>query len=115
MILKIKNESNSIDAKLMVVCLSHPIQIDSAKLNEELSKYPELKSMKWDLEKPDRLLEEIANKNNITYLGLCPFFQDYHKETGKELHYRYDGHWNSEGHKLATELIYQKIVDDSLI
>jgi len=56
-------------------------------------------------------------KNKIDYLLLRPEFEKYSRETGKRLHfpYKYENHWNTEGHALAVQLIYNKLKDDKLI
>lgn len=48
-------------------------------------------------------------KNKIPVLDLTPQFQKNKKETDRDLYFRTDDHWNAEGHRLASEVIYQYI------
>ena len=77
-----------------------------------------MRSLKYDLRKPERILSHFFDANKIDYLLLRPEFQKYSKETGKDLHfhYRYDHlHWNTEGHALTAELIYEHLKDNKLV
>jgi len=48
---------------------------------------------------------------------LRPEFEKYSRETGKRLHfpYKYENHWNTEGHALAAQLIYDKLTENKLV
>lgn len=71
----------------------------------------------WIYKKPEHILSKFLDVNGIDYLLLRPEFEKYTKETGKDLHfhYKYEHHWNSDGHALAAQLIYRKLKDDRLI
>ncbi len=56
----------------------------------------------------DSFLEEACMENNIPYLNLLPSFESSAKQ-GEQLYFNIDGHWNSNGHRLAAELIYDKL------
>jgi hypothetical protein len=67
--------------------------------------------IKFDLKKPEHILSNFFETNNIDYLLLHPEFERYSKETGKRLHfpYKYEDHWDAKGHAIAAELIYEKL------
>ena len=54
------------------------------------------------------LLADFAEQNNILYLDLSSTFQE-EADTGAELYYAFDTHWNQNGHDLAAETIYEYI------
>jgi hypothetical protein len=60
-----------------------------------------------DFKKPEHILSNFLEANKIDYLLLRPEFEKYTMETGKRLHYqyRYEPHWNYQGHALTAELI----------
>lgn len=57
-------------------------------------------------------LKPVLNDNDIPFLNLTPAF------LGKErdfYRFPHDGHWNSVGHKIASEAIYQFLVDNNFV
>ncbi|ODS30042.1 MAG: hypothetical protein SCARUB_04858 [Candidatus Scalindua rubra] len=77
--------------------------------------YPKMKELQWDLNKPRQNLINILEQGKIQYLDLLPYFMEYANETGKYLHYRYDGHWNIEGHHLAGKTIYKWLMSQNMV
>lgn len=59
-------------------------------------------------------LSEFCNENGIYFLNLQPEFE---KQTlkGKQLLIPIDLHWNEDGHRLAAELIYNKLIEEELV
>lgn len=76
-----------------------------------------IRTIKFDLEKPERILSEFLKEHRIDYLQLLPEFKKYTNDTSERLYfpYTYDNHWNASGHALAAELIYDKLKNDNLI
>ncbi|MEO7539120.1 MAG: SGNH/GDSL hydrolase family protein [Pyrinomonadaceae bacterium] len=66
-----------------------------------------------DLFYPDRRLEALASRQGMDFLDLAQPMQSYADTTGTFLHGFDDqlgsGHWNEAGHKLAGELISQRL------
>ena len=60
--------------------------------------------------KPQKMLIDYMEKKNIAYLDLLPVFEERCGKTGQNKGYfRYDGHWNELGHRIAAEEIYEFI------
>jgi len=70
-------------------------------------------SKNWDSEINGALVD-FGKENNITVLDLLPEFRE-HAQSDEQLYFKIDGHWNANGHKLAAELIYDKLVEEELI
>lgn len=68
----------------------------------------------FNISKPNDILVDFGKENNIPALDLLPEFRK-HAENGEQLHFYKDGHWNANGHKLAAELIYDKLIEEQLI
>lgn len=62
----------------------------------------------------ESFLGEACKRNKIAYLNLLPGFKRSAAQ-GKQLYFNIDGHWNSDGHKLAAELIYEKFREFEII
>lgn len=67
----------------------------------------------WDSEINEALVD-FGKENNITILDLLPEFRE-HAKNGKQLYFEIDRHWNAAGHKLAAELIHDKLIEEKLI
>jgi len=114
LIIAIDEESKSNDAGFLLVKIVNRVQLNPSEFEEGLKKYSDTEGFNWDLEKPEKILRNFTKENSILYLELLPGFKEkYTKPT--DFHYTYDAHWNKQGHALAAELIYEKLVAEDLI
>ena len=67
----------------------------------------------WDSEINGALVD-FCKESNIPVLDLLPEFRK-HAQNGEQLYFKIDRHWNANGHKLAAELIYDKLIEEQLI
>ena len=67
------------------------------------------KELDWDFNKPNRLVEELSNKNAVKFLSMKSTFDLYMKNTGKDVVFSYDGHLNEVGHELVAEALYSEV------
>lgn len=63
-----------------------------------------------------RYLKNLSSKNRIPFIDLLPYVREKHKE-GIFIHKpeTYDHHWTPAGHRLAAEVILQKIKASSIL
>lgn len=59
-------------------------------------------------------LIDFGKESNIPVLDLLPEFRE-HAKNSEQLYFKIDRHWNANGHKLAAELIYDKLIEEQLI
>jgi len=59
-------------------------------------------------------LSKFCSENEIYFLNLQPEFEKQSLK-GKQLIIPKDGHWNEDGHRLAAELIYKKLIEEELV
>lgn len=85
-------------------------------IQDKILENPQTKAL-LDIRKPERILSNFLEANNIDYLLLRPEFEKYTTGTGKRLHfpYKYENHWNANGHVFTAELIYKKLKEDKLV
>jgi hypothetical protein len=102
-------------SRLVVVIWPVREQLYPDLWQETLRAYPQMQTISWDRQKPDRLLMNFLDGQNIPYLYMFPAFQEYIRNGDRRLYFQYDGHPNSEGHQLASRLIYRYLVDHSFI
>lgn len=58
---------------------------------------------------PGARLKEFSNNIGFEYLDLLPDFMRA-DGAGQEIYFRYDGHWNSDGHALAARSVAKEIL-----
>jgi len=88
-------------SKFILVSLTEHWRVDKNALRD-YSWYNQL-----DLDKPEKMLSEIAKDLKITYFPLLPYLRmKFEKEKLREV-FECDGHWNEIGHKWAAEALLQ--------
>jgi hypothetical protein len=97
-ILQLRDEVVEHDARLLVVVVTTGEELYSA--------WRHMIPEDWDLDKPNRILGQFLQQNGIPHVALLPHFRKDYQESGSYLHFRVDGHWMAEGHRLAAAVIY---------
>jgi hypothetical protein len=97
-------------AAYALVSATSPWSVRGAEgLEQLMSVYPAMRDREWDLEEPERRMARFCAEQGIPFLALLPTFRRETVERGRQLHWRYDGHWNAEGNDLAGQLIAEFI------
>jgi lysophospholipase L1-like esterase len=84
-------------------------------LNEMKSMSPETKNLNWNLNKTEKKLREFCKLKSIDFVSLLYPFRKEFDETGKRLHFYYDMHLNTNGHRVAAEILYDYLLKKKLI
>lgn len=107
-----KELSEANGSRFLLVCITDIAQFfDQAFLKRYLPK-------SYDLERPDKILEDFSRREHISYLSLLkPFreYQQHHKLKPEDLHIKGDHHWTPLAHRLAAAMVKEKIEQDQLI
>ena len=110
LILETKKITEESGAKYIFVTLANNEQVSSRVQEEIFKKYPKMKNASPDFEKPDKILKNYCQEQNIDCFFMLPYFRDYIKNNPNEAtHFFYDGHWNQTGTNLAALFLYQII------
>ena len=106
LILQTKAAVNAIEARYVVVAASTPHGVWGAEegLQRLMVEYAGMKELEWDLDQPDRRMEQLCQENDIPFLALEPLFR-LETAKGPRLHFPVNGHWNPEGNDLAGRLM----------
>jgi lysophospholipase L1-like esterase len=91
----------------MVFGVPDQLQIDERIRKELFVTYPGMSKQEWDWEKPNKLLQQFCNAQHIPYVDLTPQFKAQMLQSSTPLYYRYDGHWNRNGHRLTADCLYE--------
>ncbi|MDJ0600569.1 MAG: SGNH/GDSL hydrolase family protein [Crocosphaera sp.] len=107
----IQQETQSINSELLVVTLSNPAQVyPDADYREQYFNQAGVNEPFY----PDQRIANLAKQQGFEVLTLAPLFQSYADNHNIFLHgfentIMGSGHWNESGHKLAGEIISEKI------
>lgn len=104
------NQKIGVDKTRFLVVL---IPADFQLYQDLVPKYQKYMDIPSDLNKesdpyPQKLLKQRLTQENISYLDLFSIF----KSDRRRLYYDQDGHWNSQGHAVAAEAIYNWILNN---
>ncbi|WP_339390549.1 SGNH/GDSL hydrolase family protein [Crocosphaera watsonii] len=107
----IQLETQSMNSDLLVVTLSNPAQVyPDAVYREQYFKQAEVKDTFY----PEERITDLGKQQGFEVLSLAPLFQSHADKNQVFLH-GFDntimgsGHWNKSGHKLAGEMISEKV------
>ncbi len=109
---EIQNVSQKHKAKFAMVIVARTYQLHESILHETLAKY-NIKKSEFIVNNANKILVEFAEKRNIPILDLYSIFKKQ-IDAGKVLHFRKDGHWNSDGHALAAWGINNFLIKNDL-
>ena len=101
------------NAKTLIVLIPSKLQIHD-EFWEKIKRQYTLNDQNYKLSKPNDILVQFGSDNDISVLDMLPTFRE-HAKNGERLYFYKDGHWNEKGHKLAAELIYDKLIEEQLI
>ncbi|MEW5693011.1 MAG: hypothetical protein AB1765_06920, partial [Candidatus Hydrogenedentota bacterium] len=72
---------------------------------------PYLQTAHLDLDKPINILKPFLTENNINFINL----KDYFKKTDRTLYFKYDAHFNEQGHEFVAHIISYYLKNLSII
>ncbi|PYS73685.1 MAG: G-D-S-L family lipolytic protein [Acidobacteria bacterium] len=113
---EIRNDVNQKGAKFLLVTLSNAIQV----YPDPVVRQRFLQQISGDtIFYPNLRLRALADREQIDFLDLAQPMQAYADQNRVFLHgFGSDlgnGHWNADGHRLAAELIAQKLCSDGAV
>lgn len=112
LILASRSEALAAGAKYVLVVLTNNEQIQQNVWQEALTTYPEMQSERFDLEKPDKLLAEFCDQEELECYFMLPYFKSYVADhPGEITHNHFEGHWNQTGTDLAAKFLIEKLKD----
>ena len=114
LILELKKEVETNDAKLLVVLIPKAEQVHEESWFETLKQFSAMRTVKWNLEKPNLYLKDFFEQNKIDALDLLPEMRASAKAK-KRLFYIGRGHWNSEGHLFTARLLYDYLINNKYL
>ena len=108
---ELQREVKTAGATLAIVSTTAPEQVYPDRWQRELEQNSAMQRYEWDTKQPNRVLRQIADRLEIPALDLLPIFQNHAQSSQPPLHLSHDGHWTSDGERLAGELSLQLPLD----
>jgi len=94
-----------IGVEFVVIIAPTIVQINETQYWEEIKELYDINDKIYDLYLPNKELKRMCESNGISIFDLTPALKLY-AESGNELYYRINQHWNSLGHNIvATEIV----------
>ncbi len=117
LIKELATELNRSKMRLLVVVIPNEWEFRPDRWEQVLNENPQMRAFRFDMRKPERILEEFLHENRINYLMLRPALEQRTKKTGGDLHFHRpgDNHWTAEGHAIAASEIFEKLVRDGIM
>ncbi len=97
-------------ARVAVVSMPAHYQVNDGRWQRTLLKYPAMKGLRWDLARPDSVLQPYLEAHGILYLYLAPELRRQWLAKGRPLYGRVDTHMNAEGYLLVAQLTHDWLV-----
>ncbi len=89
------------------VLIDNPFSYDNARQKAVYRILPRFEG-RLDFTLPRDRLKELFRNQGTRFVDLNPVFEEaFHN--GKRMHFRWDGHWNKEGHRLAAAAIEEAL------
>ncbi len=113
LLVEMRREVESKNAKFLVVTLSNGIQVfpEEAPRRAFLEKIGAI-----DIFYPDKRIKSLGEREKFTVYSLAPELQIFAEQNKVFLHgfgeNAGNGHWNVEGHRVAGELVSQKLCEE---
>ena len=105
--------ATSVGARYAVVCAStpHGVLEPGEAVRRLVKTYPDMGDHQWNVDKPDRRVDQMCKARGIPTLLLQPLFRNETVKNGRRLHWKFDGHWNREGNDFAAQEIARFILE----
>jgi hypothetical protein len=108
---QLRDEVEAQDAKLVVVLIPSIAQVDENMWELARDTYLPM-GAEADPDKPDTILLNFLEEEGFSYLHLLPHFREQPAQLRESLYLYHDGHWDVEGHRLTSQLIYDYLTHE---
>ena len=104
----LKSDVEARGASLVLVAAPSDLQVRTDDW-ERLLRSKRFQARDFDLEKPNRLLAEIADRLGLPLIDLLPEFRRAEPESHSGLFFRQNRHWTADGHTVAAQVIHAEL------
>ncbi|MGR3173255.1 MAG: SGNH/GDSL hydrolase family protein [Candidatus Scalindua sp.] len=109
LILRMREIVQNNGSKFMVVIIPYGLEVHQDWWHDYLAGL-RFKDLEYDINKSNKILCRFLVDYEIEYIDLKPHLIKYSKKSKKPLYFRADGHFNPNGHKVVSKVIYNWLV-----
>ena len=95
--------------KLVIVIIPLNYQVDNNQ-KQDFIKNNFNENEKYEMQLPQAVIKEWANKNNVTAIDLQPELAKI--DNNDDLYWKLNGHFNANGNEAAAEIIYSELINN---
>ena len=111
---EMRRQAETVGARTAVFLIPLSVQVDEDMLRQWLADH-ELERSSIALEKPQATMERVGRLTRVDVIDLLGAFREWHRREGKSLHLVGEGHWNVDGHRLATAVVAEELTKRGLL
>lgn len=111
---ELEEKAKSSGASLFILGIPGPMEFRHSVFASLTAHSPSLRTIRWDLDRPERELRKYCTGRKIPFFSLRPFFVDLGQDVVK-LYYPSHVHWNPRGHRLVAEQAARQLVKAGLL
>lgn len=116
LLLRLKDSAKKAGSRLIVFYVPAQTSIDEQIWQDAKIKY-NISDKEWSPNTTGVELAAICKENGIPFVNPQDDFlrkSEEFKSQGKRLYFRYDGHWNKDGHALVADVLYSYVQGQGL-
>jgi lysophospholipase L1-like esterase len=100
--------------RFAVVSFPHRRQVMPVAWTETLDCWPKMKTMLWDLDKPDNQLAGVLRSEGVEFFAMAGPLRRVFARAEKPLYIERDNHFNRDGHVQVADLLYEWLKERNL-
>ena len=106
---KLLTTGHAMNARVAVVLLPLRVQVYPDAFHDLVTE-ASIQEAELDIEAPQRMMETFGSEVGLSIIDLLPNFQYARDKCNCQLFIEDDGHWNEQGHLVATEGVVREIL-----
>jgi hypothetical protein len=111
---QIRGLAETVGARTAVFLIPLSVQVYEDTLRQWLADH-ELERSSIALEKPQATMQRVGRLTGVDVIDILDAFREWHRREGKGLYLAGDGHWNADGHRLATAVVAEELTKRELL
>lgn len=104
----VKAKETTLEAleRIAILCQQNHVEFRIVAIpSMEQVYFPTESGDKYRRDLPQRYLAEFATSHSVPFLDLLPGLVAFVRDSGREIYYPADGHFNNEGHRVVGGLL----------
>ncbi len=105
LVAELNHEVAATGARFLVILFSDGTVIESDTQQRYKATFHNFDGL-YDLRRPERIVSEFLDRQNIAYVNVNDALIQSYERNKIPLYYKYDGHFNKEGHQVMAQILF---------